>query len=125
MSFDWSEYLDLAQELVGQIAGPASQEARSRTALSRAYYAAFKKAYNYLRGLDSSIVFVRQDIHTYVIEKFLYSPDNLCKEIGANLDRLRRERNRADYEDTIPQLDSITMKALKQAAKVITNLARL
>jgi hypothetical protein len=40
MSFDWSEYFSLAQELVGQPATPAGQEARLRSALSRAYYAA-------------------------------------------------------------------------------------
>ena len=41
MSFDWSEYLKLAQELAGQTGNPASQEARLRAAVSRAYYAVF------------------------------------------------------------------------------------
>jgi hypothetical protein len=39
-SFDWTEYLDLAADLVGRRGDPASE----RTAISRAYYAAFHLA---------------------------------------------------------------------------------
>ena len=41
MSFDWSQYLNLAKELAGQATIPAEQEARLRDAISRSYYAAF------------------------------------------------------------------------------------
>ena len=41
MSFDWSEYLDLARELALQGSAPSLSEARVRAAISRAYYAAF------------------------------------------------------------------------------------
>ena len=125
MSFDWLEYLLLARELVVQSTGSASQEARSRSAISRAYYAAFKMAFNHLLGRDSSIVFIRTDIHTYVIEKFKYDADRLRREIGVNLDRLRRERNRADYDDTIDRLPETVAKALLQAEKIVSDLAKL
>ncbi len=42
MSFDWSEYLTLAQELVAALpetATPQAKEAKLRCATSRAYYA--------------------------------------------------------------------------------------
>ena len=39
MAFDWTEYLTLAQELVQR-----EEEACLRSAISRAYYAAFGKA---------------------------------------------------------------------------------
>ena len=47
MSFDWSQYLNLAKELAGQATIPAEQEARLRDAISRSYYAAFILARNY------------------------------------------------------------------------------
>lgn len=47
MSFPWSHYLDLAKALAGQETnGVASQEARLRSAISRAYYAVFCTARN-------------------------------------------------------------------------------
>src|SRR6266851_2866953 len=115
MIFDWLEYLSLARELVVQSTGTSSQEARLRSAISRAYYAAFKMAFAYLRARDSSIVFVRTDIHTYVLERFKYNPDLAHREVGVNLDRLRRERNKADYDDSIDRLPDTTAKALIQA----------
>ena len=44
MSFDWSQYLNLAKELAGQATIPAEQEARLRDAISRSYYLEFFKA---------------------------------------------------------------------------------
>jgi uncharacterized protein (UPF0332 family) len=125
MSFDWLEYLRLAHELVAPSTGTASREARLRSAISRAYYAAFKMAFAYLRDRDSSIVFVRTDIHTFVLEKFKFDPDRAQREIGVNLDRLRRERNRADYDDMVDRLPETAAKALLQAEKIVSDLAKL
>jgi len=41
MSFDWSEYLNLANKLVQAKSTPSADEACQRTAISRAYYAAY------------------------------------------------------------------------------------
>ncbi len=61
MSFDWSEYLNLAQELAGKATTPASQEAKLR-AISRAYYAAFVQARNFLRDRDG-LTIPRESTH--------------------------------------------------------------
>ena len=37
MSFDWSQYLNVAKQLAGHATTPANQEARLRAAISRAY----------------------------------------------------------------------------------------
>jgi len=50
MPFDWQEYLLLAREL-----SQRSGEAALRSAISRAYYAAFCTACNYLRQRGESI----------------------------------------------------------------------
>jgi len=53
MSFDWSQYLNLAKELAGQATIPAEQEARLRDAISRSYYLEFfKLSYHYRLVLD-------------------------------------------------------------------------
>lgn len=49
MSFDWSGYLDVAKELASVALTSANKEAKLRSAISRAYYAAFILARNYLR----------------------------------------------------------------------------
>ena len=48
MSFVWSDYLDLAKELLGSAVGSPIEEAKLRSAISRAYYAVFNEARNYL-----------------------------------------------------------------------------
>lgn len=53
MSFNWSEFLGLAQELAGHEAQPYGEEATSRAAISRAYYAALCSARNHLRDVAS------------------------------------------------------------------------
>ncbi len=48
MSFDWSEYLTLVQELTAKSATSPIQEANLRLAISWAYYAAIHKAQDHL-----------------------------------------------------------------------------
>ncbi len=55
MSFDWSEYFRLAFDLDVRArleANPQAQEAKWRTAISRAYYAAWCKARNKLLSAE-------------------------------------------------------------------------
>ena len=56
MNFDWSEYLNLAQELAGRPTSLSNEEARLRSAISRAYYAAFCKARNHLRDNENLLI---------------------------------------------------------------------
>jgi uncharacterized protein (UPF0332 family) len=44
MSFDWLEYLIVAQEMFGEASDTAHEDANLRCAVSRAYYAAFHQA---------------------------------------------------------------------------------
>ncbi len=125
MSFDWSEYLGLAQELSGQTASPASQEAKLRAAISRAYYAAFCKARNHLRDREGHAIPIGGKAHAYVRDKFKNSPDQLRSQIGHNLDRLRRHRNIVDYDDSVSGLLPMTSRDLKLAQRVLSALTTL
>lgn len=69
MRFNWSDYFKLAQELVRQSLRSRIKEAKLRSAISRAYYAAYIKARNHLRDKDG-VTIPRRDVHQYVINFF-------------------------------------------------------
>jgi uncharacterized protein (UPF0332 family) len=126
MSFDWSEYLDLARELVLQSSGPSLSEARVRAAISRAYYAAFCQARNHLSSRQPQLDFPTDaEIHRFVREQFQRRLEPMSKAVAANLDRLRDWRNFADYQDTVRNLPYTAQLALSAADAVLTALSAL
>jgi len=125
MSFDWTAYLHLAQELSGQTTIPPTQEARLRSAISRAYYAAFCKARNHLRDKEGLSIPLTGQAHTIIWRRFKNSSDQLRKEIGENLRRLRNDRRQADYDDDVRNLHTLTHKALTRATQVLSALGKL
>jgi uncharacterized protein (UPF0332 family) len=125
MSFDWSEYLDLAQELAGQATGPSSQEAKLRSAISRAYYAAFCSARNHLRDKERHTIPSGGEAHQYVQNQFKKGGDKVRKKVGENLNRLHIHRKKADYEDRVTKLPATTEYALKVAQRIVSNLRRV
>ena len=132
MRFDWSEYLNLAQELAATNSdSSANSEAKLRSAISRAYYATFCLARNYLRDIEKDPRLSRKnrDIneHQYVAEEFIYHPTKMKNmvRIGENLSRLRELRNKADYEDTLYNLQNAVKNALMLAQNIISGLNEL
>ena len=132
MRFDWSEYLNLAQELAATNSeSSANREAKLRSAISRAYYSTFCLARNYLRDIEKDPRLFRKnrDIneHQYVAEEFIYHPTKMKNmvKIGENLSRLRELRNKADYEDTIFNLQKEARNALVLAENIISALSKL
>jgi predicted ATPase len=65
--------------------------------------------------------------HQYVAEKFIYnqSKSQTMIEIGQNLNRLRKMRNKADYEDTIFNLKKEARTALMLAQNIMSALSKL
>jgi uncharacterized protein (UPF0332 family) len=127
MKFDWSEYFNLAKELA-----ETSKEAELRSAVSRAYYSAFCLARNYLRDIQQDPKLWRKktydiNAHQYVAEKFIYnqSKSQIMIEIGKDLSRLRKMRNKADYEDTMFNLKREARTALMLAQNIILALSNL
>ncbi|WP_333338841.1 HEPN domain-containing protein [Microcoleus sp. BROC3] len=132
MRFDWSEYLNLAQELSATNSdSSANREAKLRSAISRAYYSTFCLARNYLRDIEKDPRLFRKnrDIneHQYVAEAFINhrSKNKNMVKIGENLSRLRELRNKADYEDTMFNLPTQARTALKLADNIIAVLSNL
>ena len=153
MSFDWSDYLIVAQELASQTTASSKtrskinvkllnvinrafrkarkrspDEAKLRCAISRAYYGAFRKARNHLRDNDGqppSLLERSGKTHQIVIDLFNQSNDLDRQLIGQFLKDLRSARNKADYDDTVPHLPGLTMTALLQSEQVLDLLKSL
>jgi uncharacterized protein (UPF0332 family) len=102
MNFDGCAFLSSARQLatIPPNGTPLDLEAANlRSAISRAYYAAFWRARaQYL--LDGEYI-SRMDAHQTLINAFRNSRYRNRMAIGAHLIRLRAERNDADYESNV------------------------
>lgn len=125
MTFEWSEYLNLARELAGKATAPANQEAKLRTAIGRAYYAAFIKARNHLRDREGLSIPKTGEAHRYVQQQFFVSPDRTRQKIAENLRYLRSYLRKVDYDDIVPGLSGIVSIAISISEKVISDLSSL
>jgi uncharacterized protein (UPF0332 family) len=86
------DFLSLADNLV-----KATDEASWRTAVSRAYYAAFHEARRWLRTLGFQVPKAEQ-AHAYLWLRLSNCGDQHLQQAGTELKRLRRDRNVADYD---------------------------
>jgi uncharacterized protein (UPF0332 family) len=90
---NWRDFLVVASQL-----GGGATEAEWRSAVSRAYYAAFHVARRLLFDLKFTIP--RADrAHQYLVFRLSNSGEPAIEQAGRDLDTLRRLRNRADYDE--------------------------
>lgn len=131
MNFDWQKYLYLANELFGKsVQSEGSREAKLRSAISRAYYAAFHNAKGYAITEDNSLTFDNrtENSHKKVCEWFQNHPHKLAQRIGADLDRIRKSRNEADNKVNLGSLNTINKTAfttIEIAERIVTNISVL
>ncbi len=101
--FDWGAYHLLARDLLSQADRSQQKEAALRSAVSRAYYAAFHATEDYLKGTkkypsmqeNSAIT---EGSHNRIINTFINDTDHPAWEkIGKKLKRLKLARTWADY----------------------------
>jgi len=126
MKFDWSNYLTLAQEMAELSKGHINRDALRRSLISRAYYAAFCNARNYLRDFEKAKGLGKSSkVHQLVIDQFADSTDTAKKNIGTVLRRLRDFRNHADYQDRFRNLEKTALQSLSSAKGIIESLNKL
>ena len=98
--FDWQSYFVLADAL-----SRIDSDSARRSAISRAYYAAFHKAEKlYSRSRRSGVPDLGNESHHVVWAWFKTRHSQLHRKIGAAGDRLKQNRIRADYRDEFPGL---------------------
>ena len=76
MTFDWREYLTLAENLYTNSHNFPNQEACFRVAISRAYYAAFCTARNYAKKYDHLILRKTGEDHRIVKDHYSFANDS-------------------------------------------------
>ena len=128
--FDWEDYHLLARELLSLADSSSIKEAMFRSAVSRAYYAAYHRACDYLREVneypsDQDLQANRNRSHQVIIDIFIGNTARPgWKRIGKKLSRLKDFRRRADYDKlgTYMFTDMSEMKEKVDAAEEIINL---
>src|SRR5438874_8968742 len=85
------KFLDIAQELVQ---GPT--EAHWPAAAGRAYYGLMLEGRDALERWGFTLP-PRDQVHTFVRLRFIYSNDPDLKQVGYALEQLSKLRNKADY----------------------------
>ena len=119
MRFDWREFLNLAYFLGGEKDIRYSQESAYRSAVSRAYYAAFCYARNYARDNEGFTPSRSAKDHKNLREHFRRTGKI---EIASKLEELSQWRRNCDYDDIIDNLQVIVENALKNAKAIIKEL---
>lgn len=116
--FDWLEYLKLAEEL-----GSRTDEASVRSAISRAYYYVYHLALRRVQTNDFTLVV--GGMHAQLWRVFSESPEPDCRKLGAIAGRLKKRRERADYEAIFARVDEEIPGTLADARAFAELLVKL
>lgn len=116
MSFDGKEFLNLARFLAGDMRAGYAQEAADRSAVSRAYYAAFWHARQYAASNLGYVPAGTVDDHASLRAHLRFHQRG---RISAILDRMRRHRNNCDYGQSEGSLKALVTNTLAEADQVI------
>ena len=116
--FPCDGYLQLAKELASK-----KDDASLRSAVSRAYYASFHRiklfAENNGAQFPGSKTF---KIHGEVVQFLTGHSDLNMHHFGAELDRMRKDRNSCDYDDGVKNIRKTTENALISAEEIFVNI---
>ena len=120
MTFDWNEYLLLARRLTG-----LGTDAAGRSAVSRAYYCAFHAA---SLSLEANKVATNpkytRDRHLRVWNIYMDSADRECRKIGNSGQRLKAERQEADYDPESDFPNARVDRCIAQAETLVDGITR-
>jgi uncharacterized protein (UPF0332 family) len=129
MAFDWEEFLLLSRALANQPNTEPHYEGRLRTAVSRAYYAAFCTARDYLLVFEkiSPAQSQGRDIHHIVKQYFQARSDKVSSDIADHLQFMLKLRQRADYYThyELRELKVKVKECLWRAGQVIHQIRQL
>ncbi len=123
MSFDWRQYLELAQYMKTNVEQFPDEEACYRTVASRAYYAVYRLTRNYVEDADGISFSGHQDLQDHLKK----NPHHKARcRIGNQFKALHQIRQKADYESNLRELPVNTAaKALTQARRIESGLNAL
>jgi uncharacterized protein (UPF0332 family) len=118
-SFDWADYLAFARDVRDE---DCADEACQRSAVSRAYYAAFHAASAYLLSKQETVQTQGGDSHAAVWTA-LKSGRWRKPKAAARADGLKRARIQADYRTEFSgDLTDAVDKAIRDAEFILTEV---
>lgn len=118
MEFDWSEFLRVARYLQVNSSPDFTQEAAWRTAVSRAYYAAFGCARN--RALNEGFIDSESAEDHYALREHFNRTGR--RDVGRQLMRLRQWRNGADYQGAPENWQMVVKESIAEAQRLANRL---
>jgi hypothetical protein len=124
MSFSWAAFVTLAEWLLTQPTGPL-QEASQRSAISRAYYGAFRTTRDLVAKRKIYTPTAEGRDHFGVINACKRHPNMAYKKVGADLERLYRSRCLADYDAAVNNLPSEGQVAVVTAKRILSYVVAL
>ncbi|EKF49131.1 hypothetical protein H17ap60334_07433 [Thermosipho africanus H17ap60334] len=117
MQFHWDEFLSLAKDLVNFKLQHCSEEAAYRSAISRAYYAAFCYIRDYVIDNLEFNPEKNANVH-YLLREHLKKHGKI--KVASRLNELRMRRNRCDYDnEVINNISFIANEAVADAEELI------
>ena len=118
--FTWGDFLILAEQLA-----KSSDEASKRSAISRAYYAAFGDAKNWLQSQAGVSVPMSGKAHSVVWDSFEQRGDRNAVHIAQTGKRLKEKRRKADYVRQTSNIQALVQPALLEAKQILRYLDSL
>ena len=119
MNFAWADYYALAERLRHE-----DSEAALRSAISRAYYAVFCQARDYLKEQGVMLSTLGPSSHKQVWGEFKQR-GRTHRSIGDNGDKLHYNRIKADYENEIERLDLLVNESFAVAGRALRYLKQV
>lgn len=125
--WSWTEVLQVARDLHTAEKFAASEEARLRSTISRAYYAAYCTTRDFLveRGEISFVPREQSRLHTTMPETLKRSQDGRRQDVGRYLVQLRDARQDCDYEGTVDGLKDLARASLSRSQWVLEKVAKI
>ncbi|HTR54969.1 MAG TPA: hypothetical protein VMJ10_29995 [Kofleriaceae bacterium] len=118
---DWAGFLALARSLAE---APPAEEAKHRSAISRAYYSAYNDARRYVRERDLAFNLSRYDSQHDKVWAWFASTSGALTQVATLGQGLRRKRNQADYDvyAPMPNVKYESGDAVQKANRILTIL---
>jgi uncharacterized protein (UPF0332 family) len=124
--FDWGNFLELAREMASPDGVARWKNARLRSAISRAYYAAFHRARDYMLKQNDYPPRGNMSSHEQVWRYYQDATELTRKKIGLDLQRLLDDRNSADYEPRyLGSLSKAAESGVTMAADIVSKVTAL
>lgn len=117
MSFDWSEYLNVAERLLD---AEGDSQARFRASLSRAYYALMHVAAARLPGFRVG----QEKIHSQLLREYQRRHYDEDVYIYIRLRNLKEEREKADYMPEVEFKEANVRRRVQDARDAINKAKR-